>query len=47
MMKATNGIGQRYIKGDTKDCILVESWFSSNSLAEAAMEVGANFISMV
>ena len=30
MVESTNGIGQRYIKGATKDCFLSNGWFSSN-----------------
>ena len=44
MMEATKGIGQKSIKGRTKDCFLFDSWFASKISAEAAMEVGANLI---
>ena len=35
------------MKGGTKDCFLFDNWFVSKKAAEAAMEVGANFIGMV
>ena len=47
MMEATKGIGQKYRKGSTKDCFIFDSWFSSKKAAEAAMEVGVDFIGMV
>ena len=47
MMEATNGIGQKSIKGVTKDCFLFDSWFASKKAEEAAMEVGAKFFGMV
>ena len=47
MMEATKGIGQKSIKGQTKDCLLFDSWFDSKKAAEAAMEVGAKFIGML
>ena len=45
-MEATKGIGQKSIKGGTKDCLLFDSWFASKKAAEAAMNVGAEFIAM-
>ena len=47
MMEATKGVGQKSIKGWTKDCLLFDIWFASKKAAEAAMEVGAEFIGMV
>ena len=47
MMESIKGIGQKYIRGGTKDCFLFDSWFASKKLAEAAMEVGAELIGMV
>ena len=35
-MEATKGIGQKSIKGGTKDCFLFDSWFSSKKAAETA-----------
>ena len=35
------------MKGGTKDCFLFDNWFVSKKAAEAAMEVGADFIGMV
>ena len=40
----TKGIDQRGIKGDTKDCFLFYSWFSSSMSEESAMFVGAEMI---
>ena len=47
MMEATKGVVQKYIIGETKDCFLFYSWFSSNNLIESPMEVGAYLIDMV
>ena len=47
MTEATKGVGQKSIKGGTKDYFLFDSWFASNNAAEAAMEVGAELIGMV
>ena len=47
MMEATKGIGQKSIKGGTKDCFLFDSWFVSKKAAEDATEVGADLIGMV
>ena len=47
IMVATKWIGQKYIKGATKDCFIFDSWFSSNNSAEDAMEVWENLIGMV
>ena len=47
MMEETKGIGKKSIKGWTKDCLLFDGWFASKKAAEAAMEVGAEFIGMV
>ena len=33
MMEATKGIGQKSIKGGTKDCFLFDSWFASKKAA--------------
>ena len=46
-MEATKEIDQKSIKGVTKDCLIFDSWFASKKAAEAAMEVGAEFIGMV
>ena len=46
-MKATKCIGQRDITGDTKDYFIFSNWFSSKKLAEAAIDFGADMISMV
>ena len=47
MTPATNKIGQRYMKGAIKDCFVLDSFFSSNNLVEAAMDVGAENDGMV
>ena len=47
IIEATEGIGQKYIKGGTEDCFIFGSWFASKKSEEAAMEVGAEFIGMV
>ena len=47
MMEATKGIGQKSIKGGTKDSFLFDSWFASKKAAEDAMEIGAELICMV
>ena len=46
-MESTKGIGQKSTKGGTKDCFLFDGWFVSKKLAEAMLEVGAEFIVMV
>ena len=47
MMEATKGIGQKSIKGGTKDGFIFDSWFASKKAAESVMEVGAKLIGMV
>ena len=47
MTESIKGIGQKSIKGGTKDCFLFDSWFASKKAVEYAMEVGAKLISMV
>ena len=47
MMEETKGIGQKSKKGGPKDCFMFDSWFASKKAAEAAMELGADFIGMV
>ena len=46
-METTEGLGQRDIKGATKECFLFDSWFSSKSFSEAAMDVGGDMVGMV
>ena len=43
MMEETSGIGKNSIKGGTKDCFLLDSWFTSKKAAESAIGVGAGF----
>ena len=47
MIEATKGIGQKSIKGGTKDCLLFDSWFAPKKAGEAATEIGAELIGMV
>ena len=46
-MESTKGIGQRDMKGATKDCFIFDSWLYSNNSEEDVMEFGADLISMV
>ena len=46
MTETTKRIVQRDIKGATNDCYIFDSYFSSNKLAEAAIDVGADMIRM-
>ena len=47
MAEETKGVGQRDVKGATKDYFLFYSWFSSKKSEEAAMYVGTYMIGMV
>ena len=47
MTEGKKGLDQREIKGDTKDCFIFESLFSSEKLEAAAMYVSADIIGMV
>ena len=47
MMEATKYLGQRGVKGDTKDCFIFDSWFTSKSSFEALMDVDTVMIGMV
>ena len=47
MMEATKGIGQKYIKGGAKDCLLFYNQFNSNNVEESEMEFSAELIVMV
>ena len=47
MMESTKGLGQRDIEGDTKDCFIFDSWFSSKNFSEDAIDVGADIIGMI
>ena len=47
ILEATKVIGQKSIKGGTKDCFLFDSWLASKKAAEAAMNVGDEFIAML
>ena len=47
MVESTNGLGQKYIKGDMRDFFLFGSWFSSKKFSESAMEICAKFIGVV
>ena len=47
MMESTKGLGQRDIEGDTNDCFIFDSWFSSKDFSEDAIDVGADIIGMI
>ena len=47
MMEETKGLGQREIKGATKDFFIFESWVSSKMFTKASMDFVADIISMV
>ena len=47
MTEITKGVCQNGIKGYTKDFFLFDSFFSSNNLEEAVMDVGTFLIGMV
>ena len=47
MTEEAKGVGQRYIKGDTKDCFIFFSWLSPKKLAEAVIDVSTDMIGMV
>ena len=47
MIEAKKGISQNSIKGGTDNCFLFDSLFASKKAAEAAMEVGAEFIGLL
>ena len=47
MTEAKKGIGKKSIKEGTNYCLIFDSWFASNKVAEAAMEVGAELIVML
>ena len=47
MMEATSGIGQKSIKGGTKDDFLFDGWFTSKRAEKSAVEIGADLIGMV
>ena len=46
MAEDTKGLGQKGVKGATKDCFIFGSWLYSNNLGEATMDVGADMIGM-
>ena len=43
----TKGLGQRALKGSTKDYFLFDNWFSSKKTEEAAASIGFYLIGMV
>ena len=47
MTEAIKGIGQRYVKGSTKDCFIFDNWFSSNQSSESGMELSDDLIGMI
>ena len=46
-METAKGIGQKSIKGGTKDFFLFDRWFAYKKAEEASMEVGAKLVGMV
>ena len=47
MTEATKWIGQKSVKGGTKDFFLFDSWFDYKKASESAMELGDEFIGVV
>ena len=47
MMEEMKGIGQRSLKGSTRDFFLFDSWLLSKKPAEAAASIGIDLIGMV
>ena len=47
MTEATKGIGQKSIKGGTKDCFHFDIWFASKKATEYAIYIGSELIGMV
>ena len=46
-MEATNGLGQKDVKGNTKDSFIFESCFASKRLTEADLDFGSDMIGIV
>ena len=46
-MEETKGLGQRALKGSTRDCFLFDSWLSPKKEAEAAASIGVDLIGVV
>ena len=47
LTEETNGLGQRALKGSTREYLLFDSCFSSNKSVEAAVYIGVYLIYMV
>ena len=47
LMEETKGMGQRALKGSTRDCLLFNSWFLSKKVLEADAPIGVYLIGMV
>ena len=47
IMEAAKQLGQKGAKGDMKVCFIFDIWFESKSSDEAAIDVGADMVSMV
>ena len=47
LTEETKGLGERALKGSTRDCFLFDSWFLSKKAVEAAASIGVDFIGMV
>ena len=47
LMEETKGLGQRDLKGSTRDCSMLGSWFLSNKSEYLASSVGVDLIGML
>ena len=47
LMEDMKGVSKRALKGSTRNCFLLGSWFSSNKVEEAAASIGVDLIGMV
>ena len=47
LTEETKGMGQRTLKGSTRDCLLFDSWFLSKNSSESAASIGVDLIGMV
>ena len=45
--EATKGLGQGKYNGDTNNCIIFVSWFSSKRSSEYAKDIGAEFLGIL
>ena len=47
LMEETKGLGNRSLKGSTRDFSLFDSWFLPKKAAKAAASIGVDFIGIV